>query len=79
MAVGCAIADARIENHFFDLDAYWEFRAIFGDDNPNINGLVTFGNSLITFQNIVPISLYISIEFVRTIQVSFPPNFHAYI
>jgi phospholipid-translocating ATPase len=71
MAVGCAIADHYIETHFFNLAAYWEFFAIFSDDNPSINGLVTFGNSLITFQNIVPISLYISIEVVRTIQAYF--------
>lgn len=71
MAIGCAIADARIENYYFDRTAYWEFYAIFSDDNPNLNGLVTFGNSLITFQNIVPISLYISIEVVRTIQAYF--------
>lgn len=71
MAIGCAIADSRIEHHFFDRDAYWEFAATQSDDNPNINGLVTFGNALITFQNIVPISLYISIEVVRTIQAYF--------
>lgn len=71
MAVGCAIADHFIEQHFFNLSAYWEYFAIFSDDNPSINGLVTFGNSLITFQNIVPISLYISIEVVRTIQAYF--------
>lgn len=69
MAVGCAIADSRIEHYFFDRDAYWEYDAVHSDDNPNINGLVSFGNALITFQNIVPISLYISIEFVRTVQV----------
>lgn len=71
MAIGCAIADSLIEQHFFDLGAYWEFFAIFSNDNPRINGLVTFGNALITFQNIVPISLYISIEVVRTIQAFF--------
>lgn len=71
MAVGLAIADSLIEQHFFDRQAYWEYLAIFSDDNPRLNGLVTFGNSLITFQNIVPISLYISIEVVRTIQAYF--------
>ena len=50
MAVGCAIADARIEHYYFDRAAYWEYLAIFSDDNPDINGLVTFGNALITFQ-----------------------------
>lgn len=71
IAVACAIADYFIEQHFFDLTAYWEYDAVFSDDNPRINGLVTFGNSLITFQNVVPISLYISIEVVRTIQAFF--------
>ncbi|CAO1621076.1 unnamed protein product [Sympodiomycopsis kandeliae] len=71
MAIGCAIADSLIEVHYFNLGAYWEFAASQGDDNPRINGLVTFGNALITFQNIVPISLYISIEVVRTIQAYF--------
>ncbi|PWN29959.1 phospholipid-translocating P-type ATPase [Jaminaea rosea] len=71
MAVGCAIADSLIEVHYFGLNAYWEFAATRSDDNPRINGLVTFGNALITFQNIVPISLYISIEVVRTIQAYF--------
>ncbi|CAO1629409.1 unnamed protein product [Parajaminaea phylloscopi] len=71
MAIGCAIADSLIEQHYFDRDAYWEFGATQSDDNPHINGLVTFGNALITFQNIVPISLYISIEAVRTVQAYF--------
>ncbi|PWN45004.1 phospholipid-translocating P-type ATPase [Ceraceosorus guamensis] len=71
IAIACAIADARIENYFFDRAAYWEYLAIFSDDNPDLNGLATFGNALITFQNIVPISLYISIEVVRTLQAYF--------
>lgn len=36
-----------------------------------INGIITFCNAMITFQNIVPISLYISIEFVRLLQAYF--------
>ncbi|EJD08500.1 phospholipid-translocating P-type ATPase [Fomitiporia mediterranea MF3/22] len=36
-----------------------------------INGIVTFASCLIVFQNIVPISLYISIEIVKTIQAFF--------
>ncbi|EJD40340.1 phospholipid-translocating P-type ATPase [Auricularia subglabra TFB-10046 SS5] len=36
-----------------------------------LNALVTLGSSLIAFQNIVPISLYISIEIVKTIQAFF--------
>ncbi|KAI0289421.1 hypothetical protein B0F90DRAFT_1812527 [Multifurca ochricompacta] len=36
-----------------------------------VNALVTFASCLIAFQNIVPISLYISIEIVKTIQAYF--------
>ncbi|KAG0019775.1 hypothetical protein BGZ81_009610 [Podila clonocystis] len=36
-----------------------------------VEGVVTFFTSLIIFQNIIPISLYISIEFVKTFQAYF--------
>ncbi|KAG0317602.1 hypothetical protein BGZ99_006206 [Dissophora globulifera] len=36
-----------------------------------VNGVITFFQSLIIFQNIIPISLYISIEFVKTFQAFF--------
>ncbi|KAI0367307.1 phospholipid-transporting ATPase 1 [Pilatotrama ljubarskyi] len=36
-----------------------------------LNGVITFVSCLIAFQNIVPISLYISIEIVKTIQAFF--------
>ena len=68
MSVALGIADAVLEQRFFPLNAPWLFRDTRDDDNPHINGLVTWAFALITFQNIVPISLYISIEFVRTIQ-----------
>ncbi|KAF7324593.1 P-type phospholipid transporter [Mycena kentingensis (nom. inval.)] len=45
-----------------------------GTDPTNIialNALVTFVSCIIAFQNIVPISLYISIEIVKTIQAYF--------
>lgn len=68
MSVALGIADAVLEQRYFPLNAPWLFRDTQSDDNPHINGLVTWAFALITFQNIVPISLYISIEFVRTIQ-----------
>ena len=68
MSVALGIADAILEQRYFPLDAPWLFGDTRSDDNPHINGLVTWAFALITFQNIVPISLYISIEFVRTIQ-----------
>ncbi|KAG5734631.1 putative phospholipid-transporting ATPase DNF1 [Termitomyces sp. T112] len=40
-------------------------------DSAVVNALVTFVSCLIAFQNIVPISLYISIEIVKTIQAYF--------
>ncbi|KLO12310.1 phospholipid-translocating P-type ATPase [Schizopora paradoxa] len=36
-----------------------------------VNAIITFGSCLVAFQNIVPISLYISIEIVKTIQAYF--------
>lgn len=67
----CAIVDSALEVRNYPLGAYWLFRDNASDDNPKVNGLITFGNALITFQNIVPISLYISIEFVRLLQAYF--------
>lgn len=37
--------------------------------SPGYVGFVNFWSSLIIFQNIIPISLYVSIEFVKTFQV----------
>ncbi|KAJ3720646.1 hypothetical protein C8R42DRAFT_627902 [Lentinula raphanica] len=40
-------------------------------DNHILNALITFVSCLIAFQNLIPISLYISIEIVKTIQAYF--------
>jgi phospholipid-translocating ATPase len=71
VAVVCAIVDYFNEKRWDRQQAYWELYADSGGDNPSINALITFANAFITFQNIVPISLYISIEFVRTAQAAF--------
>ena len=68
IAVVCAIADAQLEKYYHKRIAYWEYLSEQNDDNPSLNGLVSFANSLITFQNFVPIALYISFEVVRTVQ-----------
>ncbi|PRT53146.1 Phospholipid-transporting ATPase DNF2 [Wickerhamiella sorbophila] len=39
--------------------------------NPPVNGFVTFWASMIVLQNLIPISLFISVEIVRTIQAYF--------
>lgn len=71
MAVACGIADSLLEVYYYPLDAPWLYGDNQTDNNPQINGLITFAFALITFQNIVPISLYISIEAVRTFQAAF--------
>ncbi|KAF9238250.1 phospholipid-translocating P-type ATPase [Melanogaster broomeanus] len=40
-------------------------------NSPALNALVTFVSCLVAFQNIVPVSLFISIEIVKTIQAFF--------
>ncbi|CAK5277213.1 unnamed protein product [Mycena citricolor] len=71
MAVVCGIADSQLEKRDYPRGAPWLFDDDRSDNNPRINGLITWAFALITFQNIVPISLYISIEFVRTCQALF--------
>ncbi|KAG6835961.1 hypothetical protein H0H93_012827 [Arthromyces matolae] len=71
MAVVCAIADSLSEVKFYPMGAPWLYGDNHGDDNPRINGLITWVYSLLTFQALIPISLYVSIEFVRTCQAAF--------
>ncbi|GMK57365.1 hypothetical protein CspeluHIS016_0401990 [Cutaneotrichosporon spelunceum] len=67
----CAVIGHHLEKIWTPEGAYWMLYNDTSQDNPNINGLWTFFNALITFQNIIPISLYLSIEFVRTVQAAF--------
>lgn len=71
MAVACAIAEAVIDKNFFKEGAPWTYNENTPSQTPSINGLATWANALITFQNVVPISLYISIEAVRSLQAAF--------
>ncbi|KAJ7029355.1 phospholipid-translocating ATPase [Mycena alexandri] len=71
MAVACGISDSILEKRNYPEGAPWLFDDNSSEDNPKFNGLVTWAFALITFQNIVPISLYISIEVVRTAQALF--------
>ena len=48
---------------------YFEYGSIGG--TPALNGLITFFAAVILFQNLVPISLYISLEIIRTAQAFF--------
>ncbi|KAI5116853.1 hypothetical protein M0805_006806 [Coniferiporia weirii] len=71
MGVVCGAIDSILEKRYYPENAPWLFSDDHSDDNPSINGLFTAIFALITFQNIVPISLYISIEVVRTCQAAF--------
>jgi phospholipid-translocating ATPase len=71
MAIACAIAETFIDKSFFHRGAPWTFDENIPSQTPDINGLATWANALITFQNVVPISLYISIEAVRSLQAAF--------
>jgi phospholipid-translocating ATPase len=48
---------------------YFEFGA-FGS-TPGLSGFITFWAAVILFQNLVPISLYITLEIIRTLQAFF--------
>lgn len=48
---------------------YFEFGAY--GSTPGINGFITFWAAIILFQNLIPISLYITLEIIRTLQAIF--------
>jgi len=53
-----------------DASLFWfEYGSIGG--TPGLTGFITFWAAVIQFQNLVPISLYISLEIVRTLQAYF--------
>ncbi|CBQ73630.1 related to DNF2-Non-essential P-type ATPase [Sporisorium reilianum SRZ2] len=68
-AVCAVIGGLRLSNKNTSR-AYYEIGAELSSSNV-VNALVIFGSCLVVFQNIVPISLYISIEIVKTIQAFF--------
>ena len=48
---------------------YFEFGSLGG--SPPVDGIVTFWSAVVLFQNLVPISLYISLEIIRSAQAFF--------
>ncbi|CAE7072861.1 unnamed protein product [Rhizoctonia solani] len=66
-AVASGINSAQTDSSGWVYELSWGS----GAGSAALNGLATFGSCLIAFQNIVPISLYISIEIVKTIQAYF--------
>lgn len=71
MTIMCAVVDHFLEKSQYPEGAYWLYGDNQPNDNPSINGVITWANALIAFQNIVPISLYISIEFTRLVQAAY--------
>ncbi|CAG8497060.1 14530_t:CDS:2 [Acaulospora morrowiae] len=61
----CSIGSKIWATKFHDYISYLKF------ENVDLDAFDTFWNALITFQNIVPISLYLSIEFVKSVQAFF--------
>lgn len=64
----CAIMAGVMRYRTMSSDAAELFTAQTG--SPGYVGFINFWSSLIIFQNIIPISLYVSIEFVKTFQVT---------
>ncbi|KAL2316443.1 putative phospholipid-transporting ATPase C24B11.12c [Schizosaccharomyces pombe] len=69
MCFVCAVVEGIAWRGHSRSSYYFEFGSIGG--SPAKDGVVTFFTGVILFQNLVPISLYISIEIVKTIQAIF--------
>ncbi|BGO94943.1 hypothetical protein NBRC10512_000622 [Rhodotorula toruloides] len=70
LCVGCAIGGGIYDNQSGRSAQYYEPGGEYSS-YAAVNGLITFGATLILFQNIVPISLVITVELVKTIQAFF--------
>ena len=60
---GIAWGGSHQSLNYFDYGTY--------GDTPAVTGIITFWAAVILYQNLVPISLYISLEIVRTVQAVF--------
>lgn len=60
---GTSFSDATSSQALFEYGSYGGYASL--------NGFITFWAAIILFQNLVPISLYISLEIIRTIQAYF--------
>ncbi|GAA6064566.1 hypothetical protein JCM10212_005628 [Sporobolomyces blumeae] len=70
LCLGCAVGDGIYDSFTGSSESYYEPGGQVSR-YPVVNALVTFGATLILFQNIVPISLVITVELVKTIQAFF--------
>jgi phospholipid-translocating ATPase len=61
---GTAWGRANTSHTLFEFGSY-------GNNHAGLDGFITFWAALILFQNLVPISLYITLEIIRTLQAVF--------
>lgn len=64
-AIACGVAWAHTDTSLY----FFDFGMIGG--SPPVSGFIAFWGAVILFQNLIPISLYISLEIVRTLQAIF--------
>ncbi|OAV94568.1 hypothetical protein PTTG_03791 [Puccinia triticina 1-1 BBBD Race 1] len=67
MPIFNGIATRITESYYYKQNLYWSLRSNLPEDNSQIIGLIGLANTLLTYQNIVPIF----IELVRTLQAYF--------
>ncbi|KAF9263183.1 phospholipid-translocating P-type ATPase [Marasmius fiardii PR-910] len=67
LAAICAIVGYTQEREYVPLGAPW----LISDKSISVNAAITFVYGLLTFQTLVPISLYLTFEVVRTVQSIF--------
>ncbi|KAL0067052.1 hypothetical protein AAF712_005836 [Marasmius tenuissimus] len=71
LAAICAIVEYTQEKKYSPRGAPWLYGTDRPGDNPSVNGAITFVFGLLTFQALVPISLYLTFEVVHTVQSIF--------
>jgi phospholipid-translocating ATPase len=48
LAAACGVAESTLEKRLSPLGAPWFYNDIYSDDNPRINGLITFIYAILT-------------------------------
>ncbi|CAG8499976.1 11543_t:CDS:10 [Ambispora leptoticha] len=71
LCVLCAIGTRIWEAIYVNRDSPFLNQKGTSTDKPGFNAFIAFWNAMVTFQNIVPISLYLSIEFIKSVQAFF--------
>ena len=72
MSVVCGVVDSILEQRLYPTGAPWLFGDTQKDDNPKINGLVTWAFALITWVLPLPLHSAISIDVPPGSKTSYP-------